>query len=453
MSSIKNKSAEQIKNQTNPPKMPTLGRVLGRIHLIVALVSVATAGIFLTVVALFALRVYAEHNLHLIARSISYTTEAAVVFGDTVVANEALSMIATNEEVAEAKIMDVNGRVIAQWTLPDDGPMHQMEQSVARWALPEPVVLPIVHSGNEIGRIVIVGHGGSLLRFLLQGLAGLFVCLILSTLVAIFLSRRMLFGIIGSLNRITEVAHNVSRNRSFGQRVPSAQIAELNELSHDFNGLLEELEVWQKHLTQENDSLAHRAAHDSLTGLANRAYFEGRLSRTLSDCKTNEHVAVLFLDGDRFKEINDNYGHAAGDVVLTTIADRLRALLRESDLVARLGGDEFAILLAPIYNTDDVLIIANNIIKSMTQPITLPDGSEIITSLSIGVAIYPDHAQTPDELLQRADEAMYQAKKGFRPCEQGTAYQSDFIYPENKYPENKYPENKYPESTHTENLG
>ncbi|HDL7639627.1 diguanylate cyclase domain protein [Yersinia enterocolitica] len=438
MSSIKNKSAEQIKNQTNLPKLPTLGRVLGRIHLIVALVSVATAGIFLTVVALFALRVYAEHNLHLIARSISYTTEAAVVFGDTVVANEALSMIATNEEVAEAKIMDVNGRVVAQWTLPDDGPMHQMEQSVARWALPEPVVLPIVHSGNEIGRIVIVGHGGSLLRFLLQGLAGLFVCLILSTLVAIFLSRRMLFGIIGSLNRITEVAHNVSRNRSFGQRVPSAQIAELNELSNDFNGLLEELEVWQKHLTQENDSLAHRAAHDSLTGLANRAYFEGRLSRTLSDCKTNEHVAVLFLDGDRFKEINDNYGHAAGDAVLTTIADRLRALLRESDLVARLGGDEFAILLAPIYNTDDVLIIANNIIKSMTQPITLPDGSEIISSLSIGVAIYPDHAQTPDELLQRADEAMYQAKKGFRPCEQGTAYQSDYIYSENKYPESTH---------------
>lgn len=433
MNSIKNRSAEQIKSQINTSKLPTLGRVLGKIHLTVALVSVATAGIFLTAVALFALRVYADHNLHLIARSISYTTEAAVVFGDTVVANEALSMIAANEEVAEAKIMDVNGRVIAQWSLPDDGPIHEMERGIARWALPEPVVLPIVHSGNEIGRIVIVGHGGNLLRFLLQGLAGLFVCLILSTLVALFLSRRMLLGIIGSLNRITEVAHNVSRHRSFGQRVPSAQIAELNELSQDFNGLLEELEVWQKHLTQENDSLAHRAAHDSLTGLANRAYFEGRLSRTLSDCKTNEHVAVLFLDGDRFKEINDNYGHAAGDVVLTTIADRLRALLRESDLVARLGGDEFAILLAPIHDTDDVLAIADNIIKSMTQPVTLPDGSEIITSLSIGVAIYPDHAQTPDELLQRADEAMYQAKKSFQLCEQGIVHPVGFIHSESIY--------------------
>lgn len=433
MSSIKNKSAGQIKTA----KLPTLGRVLGKIHLTVALVSVATAGIFLTLVALFALRVYADHNLHLIARSISYTTEAAVVFGDTVVANEALSMIAANEEVAEAKIMDVNGRVVAQWTLPNDGPIHQMEQGLARWALPEPVVLPIIHSGNEVGKVVIVGHGGGLLRFLLQGLTGLFVCLILSTAVALFLSRRMLLGIMGSLNRITEVAHNVSRNRSFGQRVPSAQIAELNELSRDFNDLLEELEVWQEHLTKENDSLAHRAAHDSLTGLANRAFFEGRLSRTLNDCKTNEHAAVLFLDGDRFKEINDNYGHAAGDMVLTTIADRIRALLRATDLVARLGGDEFAVLLAPIHDTNDVLTIADNIIESMTQPIMLPDGREIVTSLSIGVAIYPDHAQTPDDLLQRADEAMYQAKKGFRLCERGVVHQSGFIS----------------ENTHTENLG
>ncbi|MGL6012514.1 MAG: CHASE sensor domain-containing protein, partial [Shewanella oncorhynchi] len=91
MNSTQNKSVKQTKNRPNTAKLPTLGRVLGRIHITVALVSVATAGIFLTLAALFALRVYADHNLHLVARSISYTTEAAVVFGDSVVANEALS--------------------------------------------------------------------------------------------------------------------------------------------------------------------------------------------------------------------------------------------------------------------------------------------------------------------------------------------------------------------------
>ncbi|CNC29486.1 diguanylate cyclase domain-containing protein [Yersinia intermedia] len=429
MNSTQNKSVKQTNNRPNTAKLPTLGRVLGRIHITVALVSVATAGIFLTLAALFALRVYADHNLHLVARSISYTTEAAVVFGDSVAANEALSLIAENEEVAQAKILDVDGQEVANWTLPNDGPMFDMEQKIARWALPEPVVLPIEHSGKKVGSIVIFGHGGNLLRFLLQGLAGLLICLILSTLVALFLSRRMLFGIIESLNKITEVAHNVSRHRSFGQRVPSAKIAELNELSNDFNGLLEELEVWQDHLTQENDFLAHRAAHDSLTGLANRAFFEGRLSRTLSDCAADEQLAVLFIDGDHFKEINDNYGHAAGDLVLTAIADRIRSLLRETDLVARLGGDEFAVLLAPIHNTDDVLTIANKIIDSMNQPIDLVDGSEITASISIGIAIYPDHAQTPEDLLQRADEAMYQAKKSF-PSGGVITHQSDITLTE-----------------------
>ncbi len=224
------------------------------------------------------------------------------------------------------------------------------------------------------------------------------------------LSRRMLVGIVSSLDDIANVAHAVRRDRTFGLRVPSAPIAELHELSNDFNGLLDELEAWQAHLKQENDSLAHRATHDSLTGLPNRAFFEGRLSRALGDIESPAKLAVLFIDGDRFKEVNDSYGHAAGDAVLTTIAGRIRAQLRETDLVARLGGDEFAVLLAPVHGTEDVLQIADNIIDCMTQPVILPNDETVITSLSIGIALYPDHASTPQGLLHEADDAMYQAK-------------------------------------------
>lgn len=107
-----------------------------------------------------------DHNLHLIARAISYTTEAAVVFGDNVEANELLALIASNEEVAEAKIIDKHNRQIAYWALPDDGPIHHMEQIVARWILPAPVVLPMFHAGDEIGKIVIVGAWRQLIAFL-----------------------------------------------------------------------------------------------------------------------------------------------------------------------------------------------------------------------------------------------------------------------------------------------
>ena len=99
--------------------------------------------------------------------------------------------------------------------------------------------------------------------------------------------------------------------------------------------------------------------------------------------------------------------------MLTTIADRIRAQLRESDLVAHLDGDEFAMLLAPINNTEDVLQIADNIIDCMTQPVILPNDERVMTSLSIGIALYPDHAMTPQGLLHEADDAMYQAKLHF----------------------------------------
>jgi len=389
---------------------PTLGRVLQRANLGLALIAVGTAGIFLTLVALFALRAYANHNLHLIARSISYTVEAAVVFGDRPYIREAMVLIASKEEVSEAKILDNGGNVLVSWHRPKDGPLHGLEQIVARWALPEPVVLPISHEGKQVGKVWLSGNGGSLLRFLLRGMLGMIACLVLSTLCALVLSRRMLLGIVSSLDDIAKVAHVVRRDRTFGLRVPSAPIAELHELSNDFNGLLDELEAWQAHLKQENDSLTHRATHDSLTGLPNRAFFEGRLSRALGDIEPTEKLAVLFIDGDRFKEVNDNYGHAAGDAVLTTIAGRIRAQLRESDLVARLGGDEFAVLLAPVHSTEDVLQIADNIIDCMTQPIILPNDEAVTTSLSIGIALYPEHAVTPQGLLHEADDAMYQAK-------------------------------------------
>jgi diguanylate cyclase (GGDEF)-like protein len=389
---------------------PTLGQVLQRMNLGLALIAVSAAGIFLTLLALFALRAYANHNLHLIARSISYTAEAAVVFEDRPAAREALMLIASNEEVSEAKILDMRGIALASWNHPADSPLHGLEQMVARWILPEAVVLPIAREGKQIGLVWLTGNGSSLLKFLLRGMVGMIACLMLSTLCALVLSRRMLRGIVTSLDDITNVAHTVRRDRTFELRVPSAPIAELHELSCDFNGLLDEIEAWQRHLQQENDALTHQATHDSLTGLPNRAFFEAQLGRALSELEPDEKLAVLFIDGNRFKEVNDNHGHAAGDTVLITIAERLRSRLRKHDLVARMGGDEFAILLAPLKDTNDVLPIADIIIECMQQPIVLPNKERVIAALSIGIAFYPEHASTTQELLHEADDAMYRAK-------------------------------------------
>ncbi|HDS0920388.1 MULTISPECIES: diguanylate cyclase domain-containing protein [Pseudomonas] len=391
---------------------PTLRSVLGRGHLSVALLAVGLAGISLTLLGVLALRVYANHNLHLIARSINYTVEAAVVFDDSAAANESLALIASKEEVAEAKVFNGEGGLLAHWQRADTGMLAKLEVQVATALLDEPINLPILHQQQQVGHIELVGQGRSLLLFLLSGLAGILFCTILSALAAQYLSRRLLNDITRPLRGLASVAHAARRERSFDRRVPEAPIAELNELGNDFNALLDELEVWHSHLQNENQTLAHQASHDSLTGLPNRAFFEGRLNRSVRNAaRQQDHLALLFLDSDHFKQINDTLGHAVGDEVLISVADRVRAQLREHDLVARLGGDEFAVLLTPLQSREDAELIAEKIVASMKLPVQLDSGRSIATSLSVGIAYYPDDGADPASLLNAADAAMYQAKR------------------------------------------
>lgn len=391
---------------------PTLRSVLGRGHLSVALLAVSLAGISLTLLGVLALRVYANHNLHLIARSINYTVEAAVVFDDSAAANEALELIAKTEEVADAKVFNNDGEQLAHWQRSDESLLGHLEVQVATALLDEPINLPIMHQQQKVGHIELIGQGRSLLLFLLSGLGGILFCTLLSAFVALYLSRRLLGDIVRPLRGLASVAHAARRERSFDRRVPEAPIAELNELGNDFNALLDELEVWHSHLQSENATLAHQASHDSLTGLPNRAFFEGRLSRSLRNtARQQDHLALLFLDSDHFKQINDSLGHAVGDQVLINVADRVRAQLREHDLVARLGGDEFAVLLTPLHSREDAERIAEKIIASMQLPMLLDGGEGLTTSLSVGIAYYPDDGSDPASLLNAADAAMYQAKR------------------------------------------
>lgn len=398
-----------------PSSRPSLRRVLYRAHLGVALAAVCMAGLAVTVVGLLTLRAYTEHNLQLIGRSMAYTAEAAVMFNDSTAAEEALRLIAADEPVASAVIYDRDGQPLASCQQPGGSVIWNLDRHVGHWLLGEEVVKPIVRDGVTLGEVHLTGSSERLLTFLLTGLGGMFACLVLISLGLFYLSRRTVDGIVGPLDQLARVALTVRRDREFSHRVPAARIAELDELGGNFNILLDELESWQTHLQSENASLAHQANHDSLTRLPNRAFFERRLNRALRELASHrEQAAVLFIDTDHFKSINDRLGHAAGDAVLVNIALRIRSQLRESDLVARLGGDEFAVLLAPLSNRDVALRIADAIINSMADPITLSDGTVVNTSLTIGIALYPLHANTPEALLHSADTAMYHAKRQAR---------------------------------------
>lgn len=398
------------------PRLPTLHAVLWRAHLGIVLLAVATVGITLTVAGLLALRLNAEQNLALIARSMRYTVEASTVFRDPVAAEEAIALIATEEEVAEARVVLRDGRVLADWTRSASGGLLTwLERPLAALLDPPVVTLPIVHEGAPIADIVVHGHAGATLRFLATGLGGLFICMAISAAGALYLSRRMQRTIIRPLEALAGLAHAVRRDRAFEQRVPPAPIVEIDQLGEDFNALLDELEVWEKHLQRENASLVHQASHDSLTGLPNRVLFTRQLAWAIQDAKANGHrVAVLFLDCDNFKDVNDRLGHAAGDAVLIAIAAELRAKLRAGDLVTRFGGDEFVALLTPLRRAEDAARIADDIIASVIKPIPVPSGATATVSLSAGIAVFPDHAEDANMLIHLADAAMYRAKRSQR---------------------------------------
>ncbi len=155
----------------------------------------------------------------------------------------------------------------------------------------------------------------------------------------------------------------------------------------------------------------HMALHDALTGLPNRVLLLDRMNQALDRCRRhNDFAAVVFIDLDGFKPVNDTYGHDCGDAVLKTIARRLEDNMRGGDTAARIGGDEFVMLLLELKNGLHAGLTANRIIKNITQPIAWGNIT-VRVSASLGVSVAPTDGMEPDMLLKKADDAMYVAKK------------------------------------------
>lgn len=205
----------------------------------------------------------------------------------------------------------------------------------------------------------------------------------------------------------------------------SLSIARSEKATKDLISLTQALEseIWEREILQEQliivkekeKAVLHVAFHDSLTGLPNRALFNDRLGHGLELAKRHGwKLAVMFLDLNAFKAINDNYGHDVGDSVLRTISERLKANTRSNDTVCRFGGDEFLFLLMEVSNKHAVGLIAESLLIVIEQPCfikTYDSVMELSVNSSIGISMYPQDAQTVDDLIKSADKAMYESKK------------------------------------------
>ncbi len=173
-----------------------------------------------------------------------------------------------------------------------------------------------------------------------------------------------------------------------------------------FRGIISDITA--RHKAEE--AIRRQAFHDPLTGLANRILFSDRVLMTIKRAiRSGQKVAIMILDLDHFKDINDQWGHAAGDALLNQVAHRLLSLVRDTDTVGRHGGDEFALVLSPLSSRDDAEQLAAKIVTALRRPFSFENRTVTITA-SVGVSVFPDHGEDFDSLIKKADAAMYRAK-------------------------------------------
>ncbi|MDO8313037.1 MAG: GGDEF domain-containing protein [Sideroxyarcus sp.] len=169
-------------------------------------------------------------------------------------------------------------------------------------------------------------------------------------------------------------------------------------------------------LKQTNEKVLHLAHHDALTELPNRTLFYDRLNQAIAKARRDkELIAVLYMDLDGFKLINDTLGHDAGDALLRETAKRVVACVRESDTVARMGGDEFTVILCNARTPRSIDLVARKIIDAIASPFLI-NGKSCSVSISIGISLYPNNGETPDQLVKIADATMYSAKQSGKNC-------------------------------------
>ncbi|MGM9489946.1 putative bifunctional diguanylate cyclase/phosphodiesterase [Ideonella sp. YS5] len=319
---------------------------------LVAAMAAAVLVLLLSVLQYVALRDRLVEELQTQAEIVGRTANAAVLFDSASDAQEILESLAGSPMVLQGRLLRADGRPLAEFNRgrgTPDGWSRRVGEVQVRHA--------IVANGKEVGRLEVRAGLGSVWVGLAKFVASALTVMLMSLALTLVASRRM-------RARVREVE---ARTRFL-------------------------------------------AAHDALTGLPNRTSFHMLLAHAQGHWeRRSRQDALLFVDIDNFKQINDRLGHAAGDAVLQTVAQRLRDAVRQGDVVARLSGDEFAVLLDAA-DAAAATRVATEVVRRLPEPIAF-EGTELRVSASVGVALLPGDARTPEDAIRCADTAMYEAKR------------------------------------------
>jgi len=421
-----------------------------KLTLIIMLISTVTLMIA-SFVFLTSDRLYSQKNvgdsLGIMADMIAANSTAAILFGDPAAASETLGFLKMQANIEIGVIYDLDNGIFAMYHKPGINvqppvPDAQRENVQFREDYIE-LFSDITYQGEKIGVVYLRSDLRAIHDRLAWFLGIVAAVLLVSLLVAYSLSARMQHIITAPLLRLSAIARRISTEKNYSLRVGGEGRDELGSLIIDFNIMLDEIQARDEKLKTHQEELEARVAqrtrelertnqelalskeqaelvakrmqfhahHDALTGLPNRVLFNDRIKTELAHARREQSImALLFLDLDRFKIINDSLGHATGDQLLRIISRRIKDCIREGDTVARLGGDEFMVLLPRITSASDAGRIGNKIIESLNVPVSC-SGQDLHITTSVGISVFPFDGTDTETLMKNADISMYRAKE------------------------------------------
>lgn len=400
----------------------SLVRKLTRQNLTVLLGSMLISFVLIALMLWLTARERQGSAAELAAIQLASNVSAMLVFNDPDAAEQELTVLVNNRDISGIALYNAQGELFADLadtaTLPWQSMPTYQEPQRRYYGLEIELIVPIQVRDKTEGVLYIRENLHQLMNWFLRGL------LIMSGLMAAiyWFAARLLIKIqrkaLSPLVALSALAEKVADERNFSLRATVIDNDEIGSLTQRFNELLKRAEIWQEELSSElqqqaarGDELEHLAMKDSLTQLPNRHSFTELLNEMVLDSsKSNMMSALMFIDVDNFKFVNDNYGHDAGDEVLIEVSSRIQAAIRAGDTLCRLGGDEFALLLPKQVTAELTEHVCRRLLEKINQPIWVKNTKMPVT-LSIGVALCPQHSNSAATLLQLADEAMYQAKR------------------------------------------
>lgn len=357
----------------------------------------------------FALRNHSLDQLHVESDMVVESVAAAMAFQDAVAAEESLRTLRGADDILEAHLF-LNDKTLfksyyrnPKKALPQQDVFNMKVDTFSYIVVKKMISL----RSQQVGSLIIVAsmkHFYTRLFWYMLILVGATAFgLYFATLIAVRISKMITTPLISLTHTTEKIMAEGTYNTPIESASNSASNDEVGMLSRAFSAMISQIR-------ERDKSLKHLAYYDRVTGIANRHYFEERIAQSVDNAtRYGTSCALLMLDLDDFKIVNDHYGHPVGDMLLKHVSETLRLTLRSNDVIFRIGGDEFAVIIESECSEELLSMIALKIIHAISQPVLL-EKHTIVVGISIGISCFPKYSKNLNSLIRHADTAMYRAK-------------------------------------------